>query len=106
MERKKKRKKKERLSKSEDKKINTVAGDGISYIVPQSLNLDSEKDINLFMRVRNICNKKTLVVRSGDNIILEKKRPYMIPSEMETLKIDKEKLSLIKEDISICVEEV
>ena len=30
----------------------------------------------------------------------------MIPSEMETLKIDKEKLSLIKEDISICVEEV
>ncbi len=37
--------KKERLSKSEDKKINTVAGDGISYIVPQSLNLDSKEDI-------------------------------------------------------------
>ena len=55
------------------------------------------------MRVRNICNKKKLVVRSGNNVILEKKRPHMIPSEMETLKIDKEKLSLIKEDICVCV---
>lgn len=98
--------KNERLSKLDHKKINTVAGDGISYIVPQSLNIDSEEEINLFMRVRNICNNKKLVVRSGDQVILEKKRPHMIPSEMETLKIDKEKLANIKEEISICVEEI
>lgn len=98
--------KKERLSKLENKKINTMAGEGISYIVPQSLNTDSSDDVNLFMRVKNICNNKKLVVRSGEEVILQKKRPHMIPSEMETLKIDKEKLSYIKEDIIVCVEEI
>lgn len=98
--------KNEKLSKLDHKKINTMSGNGISYIVPQSLNVDSNEDVSLFMRVRNICNNKKLVVRSGDKVILEKKRPHMIPSEMEILKIDKEKLSNIKEDISICVEEV
>ena len=91
---------------SYSKKINTVAGDGISYIVPQSIDLNSTEDINLFMRVRNICKNKKLVIRSGNEIVLEKKRLHMIPSEMETLKIDTSKLSNIRTDITICVEEV
>ena len=77
-----------------------------SYIVPQSINLDSNEDINLFMRVRNIYKNKKLVVRSGNKVILEKKRLHMIPSEMEILKIDTQKLRDIKENITISVEGV
>lgn len=100
--------KKKNLEKIKEKMsvATTVAGDGISYIVPQSINLDSNEDINLFMRVRNIYENKKLVVRSGNKVILEKKRLHMIPSEMEILKIDTQKLRDIKENITISVEGV
>ena len=100
--------KKKNLEKVKEKMsvATTVAGDGISYIVPQSINLDSNEDINLFMRVRNIYKNKKLVVRSGNKVILEKKRLHMIPSEMEILKIDTQKLRDIKENITISVEGV
>lgn len=100
--------KKKNLEKVKEKMsvATTVAGEGISYIVPQSINLDSNEDINLFMRVRNIYKNKKLVVRSGNKVILEKKRLHMIPSEMEILKIDTQKLSDIKENITISVEGV
>ncbi|MEG0051126.1 MAG: FAD-dependent oxidoreductase [Terrisporobacter sp.] len=97
---------KDENTKENINKVNTVAGEGISYIVPQSINLDSNEDINLFMRVRNIYTNKKLVIRSGEQVILEKKRVHMIPSEMETLKINAEKLVNIKEKITITVEEV
>lgn len=85
--------------------VNTIANDGISYIVPQSIDANCEEDINLFMRVRNIYKNKKLVVRSNDRVILEKKRLHMIPSEMENIKISKELLNNITGDISVCVEE-
>lgn len=85
--------------------VSTIANDGISYIVPQSIDTTCGEDINLFMRVRNIYKNKKLVVKSGDNVILEKKRMHMIPSEMENIKINKELLNNITGDISVCVEE-
>jgi len=85
--------------------VNTIASDGISYIVPQSIDTNCDEDINLFMRVRNIYKNKKLVVKNGENIILEKKRFHMIPSEMENIKINKELLNNITGDISVCVEE-
>ena len=43
--------------------INTVAGEGIGYIVPQNVDRNSNEDINLFMRVRNIYkNKKNVII--------------------------------------------
>ena len=85
--------------------VPTLANEGISYIVPQSIDTNCKEDINLFMRVRNIYKNKKLVVKSGDNVILEKKRIHMIPSEMENIKINKELLNNITGDISVCVEE-
>ena len=85
--------------------VATFANEGISYIVPQSIETTCDEDINLFMRVRNIYKNKKLVVRSDDKVILEKKRLHMIPSEMENIKIGKELLKNITGDISVCVEE-
>ncbi len=85
--------------------VSTIANEGISYIVPQNIDTTCGEDINLFMRVRNIYTNKKLVVKSGDNIILEKKRQHMIPSEMENIKISKNLLENITGDITVCVEE-
>ncbi|MGL5330355.1 MAG: NAD(P)/FAD-dependent oxidoreductase [Peptostreptococcaceae bacterium] len=91
-----------KLEKNET--IKTSNGDGISYIVPQNIDLNSDEDINLFMRIRNIFKNKKLVVKVNEKVILEKKRLHMIPSEMESIKINKNLLKDINGDITVSVE--
>ena len=85
--------------------VKTSPGEGIGYIVPQNIDTKYNDNINLFMRVKNICKNKKIVVRDGDKIILEKKRKHMIPSEMESININKELLKQITGNISVSVEE-
>ncbi|CEK30639.1 NAD(FAD)-dependent dehydrogenase [[Clostridium] sordellii] len=85
--------------------VKTSAGEGIIYVVPQSVNVDGDEDVNLFMRVRQIYKNKKLVVKSDDKVILEKKRLHMIPSEMENIKISKDIFKDIKGNITVSVEE-
>lgn len=92
-----------KLQKNET--VSTNAGEGIGYIVPQQIDTNSNEDINLFMRVRNIYKNKKLVVRSNNKVILEKKRKHMIPSEMESINISKDLLKNITGSISVTVEE-
>lgn len=92
-----------KLEKNET--VNTIAGDGIGYIVPQNIDTKTDEDVNLFMRVRNIYKNKKLVVKSNDKVVLEKKRKHMIPSEMESINISKDILKNITGNISISVEE-
>lgn len=81
------------------------SGEGIDYIVPQNIDTKYNDDINLFMRVKSIYKNKKLVIKDGNKVILEKKKKYMIPSEMESINIDKELLKLITGNISVSVEE-
>ena len=92
-----------KLEKNET--VNTIAGNGIGYIVPQNIDTKTDEDVNLFMRVRNIYKNKKLVVKSDDKVVLEKKRKHMIPSEMESINISKDILKNITGNISISVEE-
>jgi NADPH-dependent 2,4-dienoyl-CoA reductase/sulfur reductase-like enzyme len=85
--------------------VKTNPGDGIGYIVPQQIDTKLGEEVNLFMRVRNIYSNKKLVVRDGDEVILQKRRPHMIPSEMENLKLSSEIVKNLKGNISVCVEE-
>ncbi|GAA0709768.1 FAD-dependent oxidoreductase [Paraclostridium ghonii] len=90
---------------NKNKEVNTVADNGIIYIVPQNIDISKDEDVNLFMRVREIYKNKKLVVRSNDEVILEKKRLHMIPSEMENVKISKDLFKDIKGNIIVSVEE-
>ncbi|SFR62336.1 NAD(P)/FAD-dependent oxidoreductase [Anaeromicropila populeti] len=74
----------------------TIAGDGISYIVPQSVRIENvEANLDLFMRVRNIYHNVKLVVKSGDKVIKEKKKAHMAPGEMEHITLKKDELQQI-----------
>lgn len=90
---------------NKNKEVKTVADNGIIYVVPQNIDISSDEDVNLFMRVRQIYKNKKLVVRSNDEVILEKKRLHMIPSEMENIKISKDLFKDIKGNIIVSVEE-
>lgn len=83
--------------------IETRAGDGISYVVPQRVRpANIEGKLELFMRVKNIYKGVKLVVKSGDIIIKKIKKPHMAPGEMEHIVLDK---SIFKDNnvSEICV---
>ncbi len=70
--------------------IETRAGDGISYVVPQRVRpANIEDKLELFMRVKNIYKGVKLVVKSGDRIIKKVRKSHMAPGEMEHIVLGK-----------------
>lgn len=69
--------------------IQTKAGEGIGYIVPQKVRVDNlEGPIEFFMRVRDKYQESKLVIKLDGIAIREVKKKYLIPSEMERLIIN------------------
>ena len=74
--------------------IETKPLNGISYIVPQKLRTAYLDDnVSLYMRVRNVYEKATFVIKADGEIIKEIKKTHLAPGEMEQLSI---KTDLIK----------
>ncbi|MGL4737144.1 MAG: NAD(P)/FAD-dependent oxidoreductase [Cellulosilyticaceae bacterium] len=69
-----------------DQCIPLKAGEGISYTVPQKLDHESlTGNVELFFRVNKVFQGVKLVVRAGEQVILEVKKEHMLPAEMERL---------------------
>lgn len=91
----------------EDPNLVAIAnGQGITYTVPQSINLASAKEnLTVFMRVNNVYKNKRIVVRGGEHEIIGFPRKHLAPGEMEKIIIPEKMLREIKGDISISLEE-
>lgn len=62
---------------------------GIRYVVPHQIDKNNVSGpIELMMRVDNIYNDVSLVVRSNDRILKTVKKRYVAPGEMETVTVD------------------
>jgi len=48
-----------------------------------------EKSTNVSFRVRRICGKSTILVKSGDTVIAHFKRDRLAPGEMEHIALPK-----------------
>ena len=54
------------------------------YTLPQRIRVEGvEKSTNVSFRVRRICGKSTILVKSGDQVIAKFKRERLAPGEME-----------------------
>ena len=59
-------------------------GADLGYTLPQRIRLEGvEKSTNVSFRVRRICGKSTILVKSGDAVIARFKRDRLAPGEME-----------------------
>lgn len=86
------------------KYIEAKAGEGISYIVPQKISAENlEEPIEFFMRVRDIYQDTSIMVKLDGEEIREVKKKYMIPSEMQRLVLDP-KLLKDKDGLELTVE--
>ena len=86
-------------------KISVKPGNGLSYVLPQFVLENSLEDIVIKFRVRKPVQDQIVWVKSGESVILKQIKPVMIPSEMVMIKIAKEKLVGIKEDIVVSLED-
>ena len=79
-----------------------VAGDNVSYVLPQLADKNAKPFVKLFFRVRKEIRNAKIVVRSGDKILSEKIKKIVVPGEMENVILTEKMLeSACKE---ICVE--
>ena len=79
-----------------------VAGDNVSYVLPQLADKNAKPFVKLFFRVRKEIRNTKIVVRSGDKILSEKVKKIVVPGEMENVILTEKMLeSACKE---ICVE--
>ena len=83
-------------------KFEINCGNGVRYTVPKYV-YQGKGICYIRFRVGKIFKDCKIVVKCGDNVILSKERPIMLPAEMETIVIDK---SRVAGNITVFVEEV
>ena len=88
------------------KTVNTLPKFGIRYVLPQRVNLESDEDLSLFMRVTAPFGRVRFTVKSGDEVLATAVRLKAAPGEMEKITIKAEKLSKITAPITVDLEEL
>ncbi len=83
--------------------INTVNGQGVSYVVPQMLHMDQVegKFAEVFLRTTSVFRDARLVVKLNGQEIKSFRKPHLAPAEMEHLKIDKSLIDTQKGELSV-----
>lgn len=85
----------------------TRAGQGIRYVVPQTIRVANlEKEVDLMMRVTDPFKNKYLTVRHGTEVVKKVRKPHLTPGEMESIKIPVEKLQGLTGELTVSLEEV
>jgi len=75
-------------------KIDCVAGNGLSYVLPQIVNKDNVEDnVEFKFRVRTPMENKKIVVKLNDQVIKSVVKPHLLPAEMENVIIKKEEFN-------------
>ena len=90
----------------EGETVNTVAGNGVRYVLPQRVHKLPKEDVALFMRVTEPFGKVRFTVKSGEAVLATAVKLKVAPGEMEKVTIKKEKLALINSDITVSLEEI
>ncbi len=67
-----------------------VPGEGVSYVVPQKINIENVQDkITLMMRVKRVYENSSISAYLGENKIAIKREPKFLPAEIIDLEISK-----------------
>ena len=94
-------------TKKPEKTVQTIAGEGIGYVVPGILHPDTiVGNVEFFFRVRGLMERAVITARCGDRIIRTMNRQKLMPSVMERLLLTGQQLNSLDDDLIIEVKEV
>ena len=86
--------------------VNLVTDGKVRYTVPQKISSSSEK-VTVYFRVADVYRDVRIVVRDGENVLINKKKIKVAPGEMETVAITPDMLTGMKGNtLSFSIENV
>ena len=86
------------------KTVDTVAGNGVRYVLPQRVHTGGCDDVALFMRVTEPFGRVRFTVKSGDTVLATAVRLKAAPGEMEKIVVKSEKLKMAAAPITVSLE--
>ncbi|MBC2855091.1 FAD-dependent oxidoreductase [Cetobacterium sp. 2A] len=90
--------------------LNSIAienGKGITYTVPQNIDLDkASENIDIFMRVNNVYKNQKILVKNGEKELIGFPRKHLAPGEMERITIPLKFLKNIEGNLTVELQEV
>ncbi len=87
------------------KTVQVLNGNGITYTVPQLINLSKDIKIKLFMRVSRPYYNQEIVVKCKEQVIASFKKKVLLPAEMQNIVLETKQLREIDGNILIALEE-
>ncbi len=83
------------------RRINTIKGNGLLYVLPQKIDVTDKDKVKLFFRVNNVYTDVTLKITQDGNEIYSKKKKHVTPGEMETIILKPEIINNLNGDIKV-----
>ena len=71
-------------------------GEGIGYVIPQTITDKNADSVTLKFRVRRPIQNVFVTIKDGEEVVSKVMKPVLIPSEMVMLKLKKEQLEKIQ----------
>ncbi|MGM0213853.1 NAD(P)/FAD-dependent oxidoreductase [Enterococcus sp. AZ109] len=83
-------------------------GNYVTYVVPQKIRQENvDKRVEVFFRVNKVFDESQITVTSQGEVIAKQKKSYIVPGEMEKMKLSKKVMDKVKNgEIEISIEEV
>lgn len=85
--------------------IKVVPGNNISYVVPQNISDKSKENITFKFRVRKPLKDVKVIFKSGNHAIKSVVKQALIPSEMVMIKLNKNEITNIENDLVVEISE-
>lgn len=86
---------------SEKRFVFTREGAEVSYVLPQKIDLNKAEDVSIYFRVRSTVAKAAVILKSGEQVIAEFKKPIVVPGEMQRVKLSASLFGDISGDITV-----
>ena len=80
------------------------AGKGVRYTVPQRVAEEQTEKVRVYFRVGAVFRDARLVVRAGERVLLDRRKPKLAPGEMEWVELTPEILRQADGGVEIAVE--
>ncbi len=80
--------------RKKDVNIELVTDGKIRYTVPQ--HITSTKDTKVYFRVGGVFENKKITVKDGERVVLSKKKPKLVPAEMQSVTLSSAVLSSLE----------
>lgn len=81
--------------------VKSVAGNGVSYVMPQCVSAHPQKDVTLCFRPKEPTKQVEIIIRDGERIIKTLKKRYLLPAEMERIKLRQEELKDLNDTLVV-----